>query len=69
MSNNGVGGVDATCTGKVSYATRAEAQRIFDCMTKRVAKRMRFMSVYKCGFCHLYHIGNDSGLRYRRKRA
>ena len=44
---------DSACSGKVAFASFAQAQRV----AERGTRRGRSRQVYHCPFCHAFHLG------------
>jgi hypothetical protein len=55
------------CTGKIPYATRAEADEAKDCFSRR--KGTNGLNTYHCPACGAYHLGRDPAKSGRADRA
>ena len=65
MEEEGLGteGREATmCTGKARYLTSAAAAK----QARYIARKLR---VYRCPYCHAWHLGNHKDGGKRRSRA
>jgi hypothetical protein len=45
------------CQGKTPYDSRAEAKEMLASARRRIKDTT--MSIYKCPFCHKWHLGRD----------
>ncbi len=55
-----------SCTGKKAFQSHALASAVVSrCNRNGDAAR----SVYRCGFCHLWHLGSDRGGTSRKRAA
>lgn len=50
------------CLGKVKHKSLLAAEYVLDEMRDRAV-----MNIYKCRFCHHYHIGHDKDLAPKKK--
>ena len=49
----------ASCDGKTSYHTWAEADRVMRYVIRISNEGNRKMTVYRCRYCHDFHFGHD----------
>ncbi len=50
----------AACEGKQAFEGYAKAARVASLMGKRPKKQNVLLSVYRCCFCALWHIGSKT---------
>jgi len=54
------------CTGKVAFASFAKAKAVLD---RNQTKARPGRTAYRCGHCHMWHIGSDRGHVAKKKAA
>jgi hypothetical protein len=50
---------DWACMGKDKFTSPSMAQKVLDKM-RRAKKRSGTMNIYRCKFCHTWHIGSSN---------
>lgn len=54
---------ERSCLGKMEFSTRNQARDRLSCLKKDHDVSDRRLKVYKCNYCHLWHIGTKKRLR------
>jgi hypothetical protein len=61
-----MGGIKPECTGKLSYEKQHKAIAVQRRLRKR-KNNPQFVDVYKCPFCHKFHLSGRKLKRHRQK--
>lgn len=51
---------DSMCSGKVGHPLLRDALLAVE-KHRGVRKKRKRLTIYRCRFCHNYHLGNDAG--------